>query len=395
MLQKLLNAGVKESHTSAETLIVRKLNFNSLVGIFNMLVGLIVFYFLGNADFNYLFVFSICGLSATILFNRFLGYLWASYCFFVCGFTFLTFISLMMGKDSLVFLFFFPMLMSLVQLYGRKELYKHLLSLGVIMGVSILLVVWGFNNHFMELSIPDSVMKWMMSLNIILSFSTMSAVAFMNVSDQIKHEYKMKKAKEEKEILLAEVYHRVKNNMNIVTSLLNLKKNSSEDPEVIEALEECRSRIFSMSLVHEAVYRNEKSEGLKLNEYIKRLSESVAIGTGEVGAYEVQYDLQEVELGIDHSIPCGMILNEVLTNAFKHAKIPGTKLLIKVKLENLGNEFVLTISDNGPGVDLSKYKEQGSLGIDLIESLAEQLDATASFKNENGLIFTLKSPFKG
>lgn len=234
------------------------------------------------------------------------------------------------------------------------------------------------------------VTNMLLVVNLFLSFTTTLAVTLINVKEQLIHEDKLRKATEEKELLLAEVFHRVKNNLNIVTSLLNLKKNMSDDPTVQEAIEECRSRIYSMALVHETIFNNKKEIGLKFNEYVERLVNDVANGMAPKETYEFHLDLDEVDLSLSVAVPCGMIINEVLTNAFKHARLDDQKLIIKIKLKKDGDSFSIVVSDNGPGMNNLKENQKNSLGMELISSLAEQINTTGTFYNDNGLTFIMK-----
>jgi two-component sensor histidine kinase len=390
MFEKILNSGNKANYASWEILISRKLNFNSIVGLFNMIVGLPVFVYLGFHEFVPLFLYAITTLLSTILVNRYLNYIWGAYCFFLGGYIFLTFICLYMGKETYIILFFFPMVISIVQMFGRKELFKHLFILSFFLIVSLIFLAVGLSFDFLKIKFDNYTVDIFLSINLILSFLTTVSITLMTVKEQLTHEDKLRRATEEKELLLAEVFHRVKNNLNIVTSLLNLKKNMSSDPTVQEAIEECRSRIYSMALVHETIFNNKKEIGLKFNEYVRRLLNDVANGMALENTYEIQMDLDEVDLSLTTAVPCGMIINEVITNAFKHARTKDDLLKIEIKLKKEHQSFSIELRDNGPGMKDSSLLKRNSLGMELISSLAEQINTTGEFYNDKGLVFVMK-----
>ncbi|MBK9192011.1 MAG: sensor histidine kinase [Crocinitomicaceae bacterium] len=208
--------------------------------------------------------------------------------------------------------------------------------------------------------------------------------------ESINQEELIRRMLKEKEVLLAEVYHRVKNNMSIVTSLLNLKKNTADSPEVKEALESCRSRVYSMSLVHEKFFSQNSLTGIDFTHYAKDLIEAVTNSFGGNRDVEVQIEADDIYLDISQAIPCGLILNETLTNSFKHAVPLNGKLILKIILINHGDAAEIIISDNGQGFDPQKISDKGSMGIELTHSLCEQLDAICRYKNENGSTISIK-----
>lgn len=209
------------------------------------------------------------------------------------------------------------------------------------------------------------------------------------VIESIAQDTLIKKMLHEKEILLAEVFHRVKNNMNIVTSLLNLKKITSQSQETKDALEECRNRVFSMALVHQNIFNNESLIGLNFKNYIINLVDEIANSFGSKESYEINYELEEIQLDLSTSIPCGLIINELITNSFKYAQLPNQKLRIDIQLTKLNGKIRLYVHDNGPGIAENFMTTNTTLGMELIESLSEQINGKSQFKNENGASFEL------
>jgi two-component sensor histidine kinase len=174
-----------------------------------------------------------------------------------------------------------------------------------------------------------------------------------------------------------------------VTSLLNLKKITSQSQETKDALEECRNRVFSMALVHQNIFNNDSLIGLNFKNYIVNLVDEIAKSFGDQGTFEINYDLEDIQLDLSTSIPCGLIINELITNSFKYAQLPNQKLTIDIQLTHENDKIRLHVNDNGPGIADNFMTEKTTLGMELIESLSEQINGKSQFKNENGASFEL------
>lgn len=295
-----------------------------------------------------------------------------------------------MGVSSYSILFYFPMIISLVQLLGRRETIKHLIILSSICFVTIILVTIGLKFEILRVVFDETLSGNLALLNILLCYVSTILLVLILVMDYIKQEEVIRRVLKEKEILLAEVFHRVKNNMNIVTSLLSLKKNTSEQNEVKEALEECRSRVYSMALVHQNIFNENNLIGLNFKDYIKNLTDEIAKSLGDSQTFDILLDTEEIELNLSTAIPCGLILNELITNSFKYALSNEKRLQINISLKQQKNGMIeLIVRDNGPGIPQSTLEANATLGIELIRSLSEQINGICSFKNEGGVVYTL------
>jgi len=322
--------------------------------------------------------------------NKFKNYIWSAYWFFLIGFIFFMFINLKMGKDSYMLLFYFPVLISLIQLLGRRELIKHLIILSVCGFASIVFIVLGFRFHWVTPIVEEALLSNLMVFNILLSFFTAISFIIVVVSESLAQERLIKNMLTEKEVLLSEVFHRVKNNMNIVTSLLNLKKNSSSSPEVQDALEECRTRVFSMALVHQKIFERERVIDLNFKDYIHDLLNELMSSLGKDSKTDIVIDTDSIFIELSNAIPCGLILNEFVTNSFKYAQQPGKTLQLKILLKKQNDFIEFELRDNGPGLPPDVSTKTNSLGMGLMKSLSEQIDGQYSFTNENGLVFKLR-----
>lgn len=388
ILQGIILSGTEKDYKLWEIHLVTKLNKIALFGMLNMVLGIVFFLIAGYYDFILECALSLVALAMTIVLNKVKNFIWATYCFYIFGFIFLLFISLKMGSGSYVILFYFPVTISLVQLLGRKENLKHLIILSFICLVTIATITIGYKYHFLLVPQSDEIISNLFIFNINLSFITTLFFVLVLVNDYIKQDQIIKNMLKEKEILLSEVFHRVKNNLNVVTSLLNLKKNSSNNAEVKEALEECRSRVFSMALVHQKIYSGD-TVGLDFKQYIENLVHDIGNSLGNQDQVQIHLEANEVMLNLNNAIPCGLILNEVITNAYKYARKENDILKIDISLTKENDMVSLIIQDNGPGISRDILESSNTLGFELIASLTDQLNGTSTFENKNGFRYQL------
>ena len=388
-INRLVNFGVKPTYLPWEIYLTRKLNAIVFLSMVNMIFGIAFFVSTGYTTFLIECILSLIILPFVPLLNYYKNYIWASYLFFCSAFLFFIPFNLKMGLESYMILFYFPVIISLVQLLGRKETWKHLLIISVFCFLTIIVIAVGYKDGCWDLKLSKTVTSNLSIFNIVVSFSSTIAFALIMVIESIAQDTLIKKMLHEKEILLAEVFHRVKNNMNIVTSLLNLKKITSQSQETKDALEECRNRVFSMALVHQNIFNNDSLIGLNFKHYIINLVDEIANSFGSKGSFEINYDLEEIQLDLSTSIPCGLIINELITNSFKYAQLPNQKLRIDIQLTKVNGKIRLFVHDNGPGIAENFMNEKTTLGMELIESLSEQINGKSEFKNENGASFEL------
>jgi two-component sensor histidine kinase len=297
--------------------------------------------------------------------------------------------TIQMGLDTFFILFYFPIFVSLIHVFGRKETLIHLFVIAGLFFASIVAISLSDRIEISKMEFTEDTLFKLRMFNIISSFFLTTLLISMLTIENVKQEALIKNMLKEKEILLAEVFHRVKNNMNIVTSLLNLKKHSSTSEEVKIALEECRERVFSMALVHQKIYNNKNITSLNFKEYIGDLVfESVnSIGGNEKA--EVIFNTEDIDLPLFYAIPCGLILNELITNSFKHAQGPEKKLKLEIDFKRVNDMLVLKVKDNGPGFNFDQTLSSDSLGLDLVKSLAEQIDGKYTISNQNGCCFEI------
>lgn len=210
------------------------------------------------------------------------------------------------------------------------------------------------------------------------------------LEEKKRNELKISQALQEKEILLAEIHHRVKNNLAIITSLLNLQSEKIVDETAKSLLTESRNRVMSMALIHDKLYRNEVlsniNYGFYLNELVYEIHHSyTALIKKKV---EIILNLSEVYLNVNYAIPCGLIINEVLTNCYKHAFIDMHSGQISIQLKKVNELITIIVADNGNG-KLNQEIKPESLGMEVIKSLVKQIDASYAFSTHNGTCFEM------
>lgn len=390
LLNKILNIGLKPEYQPWEIFLTRKLNFITLIAMFNLSVAIIFFVLIGYTQFILHCAGAFIAAPLVILSNRFKNYVWAAYVFNIIGFVFFFFINLAEGIHSYVAVFYFPVIISLVLLLGRRETLKHLIIIVSLCFISIILLTIGLKYEWLPPLIgPDAGMN-LAIFNIILGMFTAITFIVAVVKESLSQERLIKSMLNEKEILLAEVFHRVKNNMNIVTSLLSLKKNTSDSFEVREALEECRSRVYSMALVHQKVFNSKDIVRLNFKEYAEDLVKDIINSLNGSKKVKTNLQMEDVFLELNDAIPCGLILNELITNSYKYAGEKGKLIEIDISLKNINGFIELVVKDNGPGIEKGAQNKPNSLGIELIQSLSEQIGAECSFTNQDGLVFKMK-----
>lgn len=196
----------------------------------------------------------------------------------------------------------------------------------------------------------------------------------------------------EKTVLLKEVHHRVKNNMQVISSLLNLQAQHIQDKEARAMFEDSRNRVKSMALIHEKLYQSENLAQIDFAAYIKNLTQHLASSYFERSRrIDLDLKIQNVLLGVDQAIPCGLIINELVSNALKHAFPRQKEGKIRIVFQSDGNGGLnLEVSDNGIGLPKSiKLEESETLGLQLVTTLVNQLDGNLEIKRNGGTSFRI------
>ncbi len=214
----------------------------------------------------------------------------------------------------------------------------------------------------------------------------------IDITERRKFEEALKQALREKETLLNEVHHRVKNNLLTLYSLVNLQKISLQGKEDVErALEDTKQRISAMGKVHRMLYMSKNFSEIDFSEYIRSLIDEIQITYGmNERRVEIKSNLEPIALNIDTAIPCGLIVNELLVNAFRHAFPDYKNGRVMVSLVRKGKAIELKVQDNGIGIEGNPFSARSkSLGLRLVMMLSQQLNGEISYSGKKGSLFTI------
>lgn len=196
----------------------------------------------------------------------------------------------------------------------------------------------------------------------------------------------------DKEKLIDEVNHRIRNNLLIISSLLNLQVMKESDSRIRNALNGALIRINSMGVIHHRLYSTRDLDNINIEEYVLALhNRLMSVYRIDPRMVSFRLNCNDISTNIDTAIPCGLIFNEILSNSLKHALTPQKPLTIEITVKKLADSYSIEISDNGPGLDTGFNPDtDGSLGMELIRELVKQLDGTIQMINKDGLSWKIR-----
>lgn len=312
------------------------------------------------------------------------------------------------GYDSGTFLHYFPVIMAISMMYDlRKYQTKFFVHIAITIGF---IAVSLFTNRslFVNPAVTLEAKQQMFIYNCIASMLESSGILYIIsranfmlksqleqiINDRKLAEEKLTVSLREKEVLLAEVHHRVKNNLAVITSLLNLKMNSVLNEHTRHVLLDCRNRVASMALIHEKLYRSNSFDKINVRQYLFDLIEEIRYsypsGTENI---EIKVNCSDIYIQLTSAIPCGLILNELITNSYKYAFDDARGGVIQVDMEQENNTLHMKVADNGKGFNLADAQlKSESLGLMLIESLTEQLDGKGGYEFASGTLYKMSFP---
>lgn len=215
-----------------------------------------------------------------------------------------------------------------------------------------------------------------------------------DITERKQVEAQIKASLTEKEVLLKEIHHRVKNNLQIISSLLNLQSSSIEDARIVEILKTCGNRVFSMALVHEQLYQSSNLAQLDFATYIEDLASNLLSSYNiNPDAIKLNIKVEKFFIDVDTAIPSGLIVTELVTNALKYAFPIGMAGEIKINFQAEHQQLTLNISDDGVGFPEDfDWKNTDSLGLQIVDALTDQLQGSIELNQSNGTDFKIKIP---
>ncbi len=241
--------------------------------------------------------------------------------------------------------------------------------------------------------------RWIRSRDVVFSRNDDGRVeqilgVAVDITKRRNAEENLKKTLEEKETLLRELYHRTKNNMNVISALLDLQADSINDPRLAEAFSETKNRINSMALIHQKLYQAKDLSRLNLKEYLQDLIDLLQSGYKITpGTIKLQLDLEDISVPVDTAIPCGLVMNELISNAYKYAFPDGRSGNIRISMHrNKNNDIELSIADDGAGVPGNfDIKKDSRLGLNNVIIIVEgQPDGSVDFNFAKGVVCNIR-----
>lgn len=395
-----VNFGVNKSRSFYENRSVKITNTMSIITIIGILLGISTSVFLGN-DYPKTFQFIILLLTIFVLIlNRSEKFAIANYLWVLVINSAVLFSVNYYGGETGAYVFYFPLFVGLGLLYNPGLPVFHIYIYYFISLVFLLSSVYLDLSFIPHPDFSPENIRLLYKYNISFSiFATGLMIAMMLylINHQNKElitllEFEKMSQREtitslkEKELLVAEIHHRVKNNLTVICSLINLQLAKTENIEAIEQMSNIKNRILSISKAHNMLYKTKDFAKVNIEDYLKDLIDELKESFSHSGNISFELKISPVKLDVSKAVPLGLVINECVTNSLKHA-FPAEyqNRKISILIEHDGKSINLKVSDNGIGFkNPDELQNAESLGITLIASLAEQLDGIVRFTNEGG-----------
>ncbi|MDO9044311.1 MAG: PAS domain S-box protein [Methanobacteriaceae archaeon] len=215
-------------------------------------------------------------------------------------------------------------------------------------------------------------------------------MSLIDITDRKDKEEIIEASLVEKDMMLKEIHHRVKNNLQIISSLLNLQSGNVSDDKDLELFIESRDRVRSMAMIHEKLYQSENLSKINFKDYLMNLAQQLLMSYDLSGKVNLNFDCDDVFMGIETAVPCGLLVNELITNSMKHAFPNELSGNISIVLKEY-DDYEIIISDDGIGFPKDiNIDESNSLGLQIVSNLINQIDGTIEINNSHGTQFKIK-----
>jgi PAS domain S-box-containing protein len=216
-----------------------------------------------------------------------------------------------------------------------------------------------------------------------------------DISERLQAQEQIKASLKEKETLLQEIHHRVKNNLTVISSLLSLQARQTEDKTAKAVLQDSQTRVQAMSMIHETLYRSDNLSSIDLNTYLSKLAKAVAQNYVIGSKVNLQVEAENVMIGVKQASPLGLVVNELITNSFKYAFPDNQESEIRISLQKKEDQIELEYADNGIGMPEDfDWRKAESMGLSLVKLIVEnQLDGSVDVESKNGTKFIIRFSF--
>lgn len=390
-IKKWINTGVKPEDTVFDRRL--KIAVNVLVTNAILSIGIVsVLHFIFQRQMSNLNILISLPLFAVAGILNVRGYVMTAITYVFCVSNILLVIfSIRLGEMSLTHVHFILLIIgiSLLYQYRKSTFYFYFNLIFTLLCVVFVLLSFQFGwfSWFLDRTLNPDLSR---HLNYIMLIVISLVFTFTVVYTYYQQQSSILQSLQEQKILLAEVNHRVKNNMAVIIGLLNMKRNISPNKETQQDLEDVKARVMSMALVHDRIYSDGNASAVDMDGYVDDLVKEISHSFNLQKHVKFNVLVEKLTIEVSVAIPLGLILNELITNSMKHAfaSIDSPEITIEIVRVDEG-WLQVTIADNGVG--FSGVEQGGEqMGIVLIEALAEQLGGTHQFKAGSGLIFEMK-----
>lgn len=307
------------------------------------------------------------------------------------------------GFEAGNYLYYFPLLLGVAYVIDFEKDRLHALFYFTLIIACLLTNILTRYSLFENPMVNANERHTLFILNSFFSSITVAFIAYLTIKNNLiqskryeeqinkqhESEIHIQQALKEKEVLLSELHHRVKNNMAIISGLFNFAIENTKSEEAKLVLNDSKNRVHSMALIHNKLYKSKNLTSIDFTDYTKSLVDEIKNSYPNSNEnVVVKLNFIEISLSINQAIPCGLIINEVLTNCFKHAFVGRKNGTIELLLEKKNSSLHLIIKDDGVGIK-ENYRNTDSVGIQVVESLTEQLEGTHTYEKNNGTQFEL------
>lgn len=307
------------------------------------------------------------------------------------------------GQLSGTYLFYFPLILAIAFLFDFKSDKKIMMAEFFLILCYIIINATTHHKLFESQWIDDNKRHQMFIFNLIASAFAVGFFIYLSVKNNLNTsllyekrikerelaEKTIKQTIAEKDILLTELHHRVKNNLAVIAGLFSLKLDSLKNEEARDVLLESRNRVRSMALIHNRLYKSSNFANVNFEEYIHELVNEIKLSYPSIAnSIAINTHISNITLNVNTAIPCGLILNELLSNCYKHAFKGRSSGSIYISFSKIGDKIQLIVKDNGVGLK-PDYEKSETLGLTVIQSLCEQLEGVCEYKVDEGTRFTL------
>lgn len=408
LFSKILDIGIHDKFEFYQKREIRILNIFALITLSGLIIGLSTIFFLnGEYPVSTVTFTMVCSLSIFLLNYWQLSHI-ATYVFIITVNITLFILNKMYVLGAGNYLYYFPMIFCVALIHNPSKSLSRTVIFFLICLASFMASEFVTLPGLMLPGITPQDVKTLLiyntSINVLITMvmvylvirlinkQNQEVVALLEKEHQAQS--KIAHTLKEKETLLAEIQHRVKNNLAVITGLLNLQTEKAPCEISKNLMIESRNRVMSIAMVHERLYKKDNLAKIDFKLYLSELVNEVVRSFPTKQQIEIREELDSAEIEITKAVPIGLILNEALTNSLKHAfqneVVDSPK--IKISMQTIYDRMQISLSDNGQGFQNLEHRKDSSLGISLIESLADQIDAKVVFRNENGATVSLVFP---